>query len=199
VWQGSFPRQDHSKTAQRCFTIGAPNALAAIFLGPLVACVAREAPAIPSSAAYAATSRQTDERSLADQTYGDRRATARYCGSSDRRAATSFAERLLFEEDFVIAIRKGHPLARRPSLAAYLAARHMLVSAIGDVLGAVDAKLAEKGLSRRVALMVPFAMKNLERKARPAPQSSSELPDWPRCIVVWPEGWCTGEHLHIPQ
>ena len=35
-----------------------------------------------------------------------------------------FAERLLFEEDFVVAMRKGHPLARKPSLAAYLAARH---------------------------------------------------------------------------
>jgi DNA-binding transcriptional LysR family regulator len=32
------------KTAQRCFTIGAPDALAAIFLGPLVARLAREAP-----------------------------------------------------------------------------------------------------------------------------------------------------------
>ena len=34
------------KNAKRCFTIGAPDALAAIFLGPLVACLARKAPNI---------------------------------------------------------------------------------------------------------------------------------------------------------
>src|SRR5262245_13240079 len=34
------------KSAQRCFMVGAPDALAAIFLGPLVACLAREAPNI---------------------------------------------------------------------------------------------------------------------------------------------------------
>ena len=60
-----------------------------------------------------------------------------------------FAERLLFEEDFVVAMRKGHTLARKPSLTGYLAAQHMLVSAIGDAVGVVDRKLAEQGHSRR--------------------------------------------------
>jgi DNA-binding transcriptional LysR family regulator len=46
-----------------------------------------------------------------------------------------------------------------------LAAQHTLVSAIGDALGVVDAKLAEKGLSRRVTLTVPNFMMALVQLA----------------------------------
>ena len=69
-----------------------------------------------------------------------------------------YVERLLFEEDFVVAMRKGHGLVRNLTLKSYLAAPHMLVSAIGDGLGNVDIKLAEKGQSRRVAVTVPNFM-----------------------------------------
>jgi len=62
-------------------------------------------------------------------------------------------------------MRKGHPLARKASLAAYLAAQHLLVSAIGDALGVVDAKLAEQGHARRVALTVPNFMMALVQLA----------------------------------
>jgi DNA-binding transcriptional LysR family regulator len=44
---------------------------------------------------------------------------------------------------------------RKLSLDTYLAAPHMLVSAIGDAHGVVDARLAEMGHSRRVALTAP--------------------------------------------
>lgn len=148
------------KTAQRCFTIGAPDALAAIFLGPFVACLAREAPSIdirllqlmpqhhgrPTNQVWQTTLTELDAQRLD--------VAVLPIGPPPPR----FAERLLFEEDFVVAMRKGHPLARKPSLVAYLAAHHMLVSAIGDALGVVDAKLAEKGHSRRVALTVPNFM-----------------------------------------
>jgi DNA-binding transcriptional LysR family regulator len=148
------------KTAQRCFTIGAPDALSAIFLGPLVACLAREAPGIdirvlqlipqhhgrPTSHVWQTTLAELDAQRLDIAVLP--------IGPPPPR----FAERLLFEEDFVVAMRKGHPLARKPSLAAYLAAQHMLVSVIGDALGVVDAKLAERGHSRRVALTVPNFM-----------------------------------------
>jgi DNA-binding transcriptional LysR family regulator len=155
------------KTVQRCFTIGAPDALAAIFLGPLVARLAREAPSIdirllqlmpqhhgrPTSQVWQTTLTEIDAQRLDIAVLP--------IGPPPPR----FAERLLFEEDFVIAMRKGHPLARKPSLPAYLAARHMLVSAIGDALGVVDAKLAEKGHSRRVALTVPNFMMALVQLA----------------------------------
>lgn len=57
-----------------------------------------------------------------------------------RPPAPRFVSRLLFEEDFFVAMRRDHPLAREPSVANYLAVRHMLVSAIGDGYGVVDAK-----------------------------------------------------------
>jgi DNA-binding transcriptional LysR family regulator len=76
-----------------------------------------------------------------------------------------YAERLLFEEDFVVAMRKGHPLARALNLTAYVKAQHLLVSAIGDALGIVDIRLAEQGHSRRVTLTVPNFMMALAQLA----------------------------------
>ena len=155
------------KTAQRCFTIGAPDALAAIFLRPFVDCLEREAPSIdirllqlmpqhhgrPTSQVWQTTFTELDAQRLD--------VAVLPIGPPPPR----FAERLLFEEDFVVAMRKGHPLARKLSLTAYLAARHMLVSAIGDAMGVVDAKLAEKGQSRRLALTVPNFMMALVQLA----------------------------------
>jgi DNA-binding transcriptional LysR family regulator len=145
------------KTAQRCFTIGAPDALAAVFLEPFFARLSRDAPNIdirllqlmpqhlgrPTSQFWQTTLIELDAQRLD--------LAVLPIGPPPPR----FVERLLFEEDFVVAFRKGHPLARRTSLAAYLSAQHMLVSAIGDALGVVDAKLAEKGHARRVVLTVP--------------------------------------------
>jgi DNA-binding transcriptional LysR family regulator len=155
------------KTAQRCLTIGAPDALAAIFLGPLVALLAREAPHIdirllqlmpqhhgrPTSEVWQTTLTELDAQRLD--------LAILPIGPPPPR----FAERLLFEEDFVVAMRKGHKLARKPSLAGYLAAQHMLVSAIGDAVGVVDRRLAEQGHSRRVALTVPNFMMALVQLA----------------------------------
>ena len=61
----------------------------------------------------------------------------------------------LYFEDFVIVTRRGHPLGDAPSLDAFAAARHVLVSATGDSWGFVDRKLAGHGLERRIALTVP--------------------------------------------
>jgi DNA-binding transcriptional LysR family regulator len=155
------------KTTQRCFTIGAPDAFAAIFLGPFVACLAHEAPGIdirllqvmpqyggrPASQVWQTTLMELDAQRLD--------VAVLPIGQPPPR----FAERLLFEEDFVVAMRKGHPLARKPGLVAYLTAQHILVSAIGDALGVMDAKLAEKGHSRRVALTVPHFMMALAQLA----------------------------------
>jgi DNA-binding transcriptional LysR family regulator len=155
------------KTAQRCFTIGAPDALAAIFLGPLVARLAREAPGVdirllqlmpqhhgrPTSEVWQTTLIELDAQRLD--------LAVLPIGPPPPR----FAERLLFEEDFVVAMRKGHTLARKPSLTGYLAAQHMLVSAIGDAVGVVDRRLAEQGHSRRVAVTVPNFMMALVQLA----------------------------------
>jgi DNA-binding transcriptional LysR family regulator len=97
------------KKVQRSFTIGAPDALAAIFLGPFVARLAREAPGIdirllqlmpqhhgkPTSQVWQTTLSELDAQRLD--------LAVLPIGPLPPR----FAERLLFEEDFVVAMRKG--------------------------------------------------------------------------------------------
>jgi DNA-binding transcriptional LysR family regulator len=73
-------------------------------------------------------------------------------------APARFARRLLYEEDFVLAMRARHPYARDPSLARYCDAQHLVVSLTGDPHGFVDDLLARKKLTRRVALTVPNFM-----------------------------------------
>ena len=55
----------------------------------------------------------------------------------------------------MIAARSGHALGKKPSLARYAAAQHVLVSPTGAARGFMDDLLAEHGLSRRIALTVP--------------------------------------------
>lgn len=69
-----------------------------------------------------------------------------------------FHGRLLFEEDFVLAMRAGHPFARAPTLDRYCEMRHLVVSLTGDAHGFVDRVLGEQGRTRRVALTVPNFM-----------------------------------------
>lgn len=66
-----------------------------------------------------------------------------------------FFRRQLYEEDFVIAMRVGHPFASGPTLKRFCAVQHLVVSLTGDAHGFVDEALAKQGLSRRVALTVP--------------------------------------------
>ncbi len=66
-----------------------------------------------------------------------------------------FRTQALYNEDFVIAMRAGHPFAGRPTLDSYCAADHILVSMNGDAWGFVDQALAAEGRSRRIALTVP--------------------------------------------
>ncbi|KRR15352.1 LysR family transcriptional regulator [Bradyrhizobium jicamae] len=66
-----------------------------------------------------------------------------------------FHKQALYEEEFVIAARKGQSFVRNPTLQRYCEAEHLVVSHTGDVSGFVDVELAKKGLTRRVALTVP--------------------------------------------
>lgn len=69
-----------------------------------------------------------------------------------------FHKAKLYEEEFVIAFRKGHSFQRQPTLKRYCEMEHLVVSHTGDVSGFVDVELAKKGLTRRVALTVPNFM-----------------------------------------
>ena len=69
-----------------------------------------------------------------------------------------FAERVLYDEDFVIAMRKGHPFGAEPTLERFCTMQHLVVSLTGDAHGFVDRFLAKQGYLRRIALTVPNFM-----------------------------------------
>jgi DNA-binding transcriptional LysR family regulator len=69
-----------------------------------------------------------------------------------------FAKRILYEEDFVIAMRAGHPFGSNATLDRYCAMQHLVVSQAGDPHGFVDEFLAKQGRSRRIAQTVPSFM-----------------------------------------
>ncbi len=66
-----------------------------------------------------------------------------------------FLHQRLYDGEYVVVMRRGHPLASRPlDLESYCAARHLLVSFSGRPYGYVDEALAARSLQRRVVLTV---------------------------------------------
>ncbi|MET0675606.1 MAG: LysR substrate-binding domain-containing protein [Bradyrhizobium sp.] len=87
-----------------------------------------------------------------------------------------FHKRKLYDEEFVIAARKGHSFHRNPTLKRYCELEHLVVSHTGDASGFVDVELARTGNTRRVALTVPnfsFALSVLAET-----ELVSALPRW---------------------
>jgi DNA-binding transcriptional LysR family regulator len=129
----------------RRFTIGAPDAVLAVVLPPLMATLAKAAPRIDLSVRTMLPMGFVAELDA-------RRADLVMQPATE--VPQRFTAALLYEEEFAIAMRAGHPLGTRPSLARYCAASHVLVSSSGDPHGAVDIELAKLGRSRRVAATV---------------------------------------------
>jgi len=100
----------------------------------------------------------------------------------------------LFDDDFVVIHRQGHPLqGDKMTMKQYLSAAHMMVSPLGHAHGPVDEILASHGKKRSVSLIVPYFMQvadallnsdlivTLQRRActelmKSFPLSTSELP-----------------------
>ena len=63
----------------------------------------------------------------------------------------------LFDDRMACLVRRNHPANRseRLTLDEYVSMKHMLISRTGTRIGLIDAWLAEKGLERRIALIVP--------------------------------------------
>jgi DNA-binding transcriptional LysR family regulator len=148
------------RTSTRAFTIGAPDGTAAVFLPPLVKALRRQAPnvdirirqlmpqhgATSIEAGWAHTFSDLDARAMDLAVVPIDTVPAR------------FALRTLFEEDFVIAARANHAWLDKPTLAAFVAAAHLVVSHSGDPNGFIDTALSQRGMSRRVALTAPNFM-----------------------------------------
>jgi DNA-binding transcriptional LysR family regulator len=139
---------DPSRSTRR-FTIGAPDATAAVLLPSLLADIRRIAPGVNISARHLLR-----EAAFAEL---DARTIDLAIAPLDEVPAR-FVERTVFEEDFVIATRSGHPFADEPTLERYCELQHVVVSISGDPHAYVDEVLAQRGLFRRVAVAVPNFM-----------------------------------------
>jgi DNA-binding transcriptional LysR family regulator len=144
----------------RRFTIGAPDGVSAVFLPRLLERIAGEAPGIDVAVRQLlpAAGESAPERAWRPA-FAELEARAMDVAIlPSGHAPARFATRLLYEEGFVIAMRAGHPFKRRPTLERYCAAKHLVVSLMGDPQGFIDDLLAAQGLERRVSLTVPNFM-----------------------------------------
>jgi DNA-binding transcriptional LysR family regulator len=140
----SPPRFD-PRTERRSYTIATNDYFTAVVAPPLARRLTREAPLIDLRVV------PTGGRALEQL---DLREADLVCTSWSQPPAR-FAIETVVEDDYVCVVRTDHPFARRaPTLAQFARAKHLLVSPRGDPHGFVDERLAEKGLTRRIALSV---------------------------------------------
>jgi DNA-binding transcriptional LysR family regulator len=150
---------DPARSTRR-FTIGAPDGVSAVFLPPLLDVLAKTAPTVAVSIRQLLPRQAEPNPDLAwRDALADLEARAMDVAIIPNDAFPArFAYRLLYEEDFVVAARAGHPFVSHASLHNYCTLQHLVVSHSGDAYGFVDNVLAEQNLSRRVALTVPNFM-----------------------------------------
>lgn len=144
----------------RRFTIGAPDAVSAVFLPPLLARLRQSAPGIDICIRQLLPRQGEASPGLAwRDALADLEARAIDIAVIPHDDVPArFARHTLYEEDFVIAMRAAHPLRAAPTLGNYCAMQHLVVSHAGDPHGFVDNVLAQHGLARRVSLTVPDFM-----------------------------------------
>jgi DNA-binding transcriptional LysR family regulator len=147
---------DPAKSTRR-FMLGAPDGALAVILPQLLSALSRSAPLVDIGVQQLLPARgaRTAERAW-EPTIADLEARVLDVAVIPIDTIPArFVGRTLFEEDFVVATRSGHPFARNPTLDRYCESQHLLVSASGDAHGFFDLILAGQGRSRRVALTVP--------------------------------------------
>ena len=148
-------------TSTRRFVVGAPDAVSAVLLPHVLEAKGDAAPGIAISIrqllASQAEAQPDDQAWRSAFTDLDARAIDLAVLPTDA-IPDRFFHRRLYDEDFVVAMRKGHALAQGVTLDAYCAAQHLVVSASGDPYGFVDRALAQVGRTRRIGLTVPNFM-----------------------------------------
>lgn len=147
-------------TSTRRFTIGAPDAVSAVILPPLLEALRRDAPGIDIGVRQLLPPRAVPALEHAWQPGLDEldaRATD-IALIPTRAVPARFTAQALYDEDFIITSRAGHPYSKSPTLQRFCETRHLLVSQTGDARGFVDDALAKRGMARRIALTVPNFM-----------------------------------------
>ena len=132
-------------TVSRAIRIDTNDYVVATYLPRLVLLLAKEAPGIDLRI-YPQTGRTFERLDAQEIDFG----ISPYGDVPDR-----FGSQPLDEDSYVVLMRKRNPLAAANlTLTRFAAAQHVLISPRGDTRGFVDAALAARGLTRRVALTV---------------------------------------------
>jgi len=147
-------------TSARRFTIGAPDGVSAVFLPPLLDRLRTSAPGIDISVRQILPAhREVAADRVWREAFADLEARSLDLAVIPSDAIPArFHQRLLYQEDFVIAMRSGNPFAGTFTLERYCEAQHLVVSLAGDPHGFVDEALLKMGRARRIALTVPNFM-----------------------------------------
>jgi DNA-binding transcriptional LysR family regulator len=150
---------DPAKSTRR-FTIGAPDGVSAVFLQPLLTKLRASAPSIDIAIRQLLPA---PGDTLPDRAWQSAIAELEARAMEIAVVPTDdmpvrFLKRTLYEEDFIVGVRAGHPFAAQPTLRRYCDAQHLVVSQTGNAYGFVDRVLAEQGRTRRIALTVPNFM-----------------------------------------
>jgi DNA-binding transcriptional LysR family regulator len=148
-------------TSTRRFVIGAPDAVSAVVLPPLLDALRQAAPGIAISIRQLLAEQGQDGSPEHAWRPAFAELDAREIDIAIIPGPTApdrFFRQHLYDEDFVVAVRAGHPLAKGLKLANYCDAQHLVVSATGDPYGFVDGALSQVGRTRRTTLTVPNFM-----------------------------------------
>ena len=129
--------------------IGAPDAVMASGMVPLLECLTRKAPRVDVGLVHLMPERRA---ASADNPWQDslqnlEKREIDVAMLPLRAVPARFEARKLYDEDFVVAMHRGHVFARRPTLSAFCKAQHLLVSRDGVSRGFVDELLAKRGLT----------------------------------------------------
>lgn len=144
---GGYDRFDASRSA-RTFRIGAMDHTAAVLLPRIVAMLRAQAPH------GALVVRAMDRREL---TGALERGDIDVALAVLPDAPATIKRAALFEERYVSLVSAHHPeVKKKLTLAQFLKCPHLLITHVGDLKGAVDRLLDERGLKRHVAMSLPY-------------------------------------------
>lgn len=145
-------------TATSTFQVAMADATSAKLIPSLIDILEREAPGVNLRVLPLTTRdpRRLLENGEADVAIGHFPAVIAELGARQQHdELPRFAFERLYDGDYVVVMRRGHPLAGQPlSLDTYCAARHLLVSFSGRPFGFVDEALAARSRQRRVVITV---------------------------------------------
>lgn len=152
------PESFDAAHSEQTFHLGMIDATASRLLPPLAQIQASEAPNIQL---HVSSLLSRDPRLLLDEGEIDvavgyfPAVLADLTARAQSDATVQYESRLLYQREYVCAMRDGHPLAEQEiSLEDFCAARHLLVSLSGRPYGFIDEALSGLGLSRHVAMTV---------------------------------------------